>query len=702
MAYNIPFTDSANKGTITVDDNSINTETSLLLPGRNLKDYGSSVLTNFLHLMENFADVTPPTNPVEGQLWYDTTNGVDQLKIYDGTNWVAAGGLKKAQSEPEATNSVVGDLWVNTSTSQLYLYTGSGWILVGPSFSTGNKTGAIPEILIDTSDANRDVIVNYVNNIPVSILSAIEFRLKSSLGGWISGNTISVGLNLSPNIGGQKAKLNGEAKIAERLNTNPSDTTNIPGTILANALARKDPGAGTQIFNSSIRLPNSGLEVGNVKTVSLLVEGSSGILELAQAGTIDVRTPVSRNPVIRIANNGNLGINNLGPDEKLDIKGNINIGVEDGDDPSLDTSGKLTVRSEFDSISPSGGALTVKGGVGIAKQLRVGSNATVEGTLTVANAPGAIVPPSASNISTVGTNSNKFAGIYAATFFGNTFVGNLQGDVTGNITGSASKLNSATTFNMTGDITSSGFTFDGQTGGSTKTFSTALAASFVNTKPSITTASPGVIQSTDELLINRAGTLYKATQQQIINTIPAIPVGSVIMYGGFTAPAGWFICNGSEVSLTTYGALATALAYDPVNSLTWYWGNPSDPNTLFRVPDYRGRGPIGLGLPGGANRVGNAAAGTMGGVAGNDSVTLDPNNLPDHQHDLQSSTGEQFYAVTNATTTAPETLVGGGIDGGTGSRLGLSGGIFDGTTNTPVDITNPFAAINFIIYHGVI
>ena len=36
-----------------------------------------------------------PTNPVEGQLWYDTTAGGEQLKVYDGTTWVASGGLKK-------------------------------------------------------------------------------------------------------------------------------------------------------------------------------------------------------------------------------------------------------------------------------------------------------------------------------------------------------------------------------------------------------------------------------------------------------------------------------------------------------------------------------------------------------------------------------------------------------------------------------
>jgi microcystin-dependent protein len=708
MAYNIPFTDEANKGTITVEDNAINTETSLLLPGRNLRDYGTSLLTNALHLMENFADVNPPNNPVEGQLWYDTTNGIDQLKIYDGTNWVAAGGLKKGQSEPEAANSVVGDLWVDTSNSQLYLYTGSGWVLVGPTYSTGNKTGALPEIVVDTSDVSRDVIVNYVNNIPVSIVSAVEFTPKSTLSGF---SKVYVGLTLSTNVSGNIAKLRGEAKTAERLNVNPADTTNIPGTILASALARKDPGAGTQIFNNTIKLPNNGLEVGNVKTFSVLVEGTSGILELAGAGTLDVRTPVSTNPVVRIANNGNFGINNLGPTEKLDLKGNINIGVEDGDDPALDTSGKLTVRSEFDSISPSSGALSVKGGAGIAKQLRVGSTTTLEDTLTVANKTGSILPPSVTNTATIGNSSIKFSGIYANNFYGSVN-GNVTGDVTGNITGSASKLNSPTTFQMTGDVSSSGFTFDGQTGGSTKTFTTTLAASFINTKSDITTTLGRLIGS-DEVIINRPTAdvvgidptgstgVYKTTVNDITANIPTLPIGSLIMYGGLTAPTGWFLCDGSEVSLSTYGALATALGYSAVDATTWYWGNPSSPTTLFRIPDYRGRMPLGIGLPGGANRISNSAAGQMGGVAGTEDVTLIQNNLPEHQHDLQSSTGEQFYGVTNATTSAPETLSGGGIDGGTGSRLGLSGGIYDGTTNAPVDITNPFAAINFIIYHGV-
>jgi hypothetical protein len=41
-----------------------------------------------LHLLENFASGTAPTNPTEGQLWYDTTNS--KLMLYDGS-WYSIG-----------------------------------------------------------------------------------------------------------------------------------------------------------------------------------------------------------------------------------------------------------------------------------------------------------------------------------------------------------------------------------------------------------------------------------------------------------------------------------------------------------------------------------------------------------------------------------------------------------------------------------
>ena len=135
MAYTISYTDAANKGTIVLEDNTLNTTTSLQIPGRNTTAYGSAIATNFLHLLENFAFNTAPSNGVEGQLWYDNTAGSESLKVYDGTNWVSAAGIKKAVAAPDVSASQLGDLWVDTDNQQLYLFSGSGWVLIGPEFS---------------------------------------------------------------------------------------------------------------------------------------------------------------------------------------------------------------------------------------------------------------------------------------------------------------------------------------------------------------------------------------------------------------------------------------------------------------------------------------------------------------------------------------------------------------------------------------
>ena len=147
MSYTISFSDAVNKGTITVEDNTVNSQTSLQFPGKNTTSYGTIIAENFLHVLENFANSTAPLRPIQGQTWFDTTAGVNQLKIYDGTTWVASGGLKKAINQPSASESITGDLWVDTDQQQLYLFTGSGWILVGPQYSS---------CLLYTSPSPRD------------------------------------------------------------------------------------------------------------------------------------------------------------------------------------------------------------------------------------------------------------------------------------------------------------------------------------------------------------------------------------------------------------------------------------------------------------------------------------------------------------------------------------------------------------------
>ena len=48
MPYTINYTDTVNKGTIIVVDNTLNSETTLSFPGRGTTAYGQAVNENFL------------------------------------------------------------------------------------------------------------------------------------------------------------------------------------------------------------------------------------------------------------------------------------------------------------------------------------------------------------------------------------------------------------------------------------------------------------------------------------------------------------------------------------------------------------------------------------------------------------------------------------------------------------------------------
>ncbi len=672
MAYEVNFTDSVNKGSITVEDKSVNTETSIGLPGRNLSDYGNIVNENFLHLLENFASNNSPDNPVEGQLWYDTTAGVEQLKIYDGTTWLSAGGIKKGTSQPEATTSIPGDLWADTTNQQLYLYTGSGWVLVGPDFSEGATTGSKFVTLISSNNLEQPVIINYVDNQPISIVSATQFIPKSSINGF---STIYPGVNISSNIGGTPGKYYGIAEKTENLMVNG---VSYPGT----AFPRLDV---NNIFTRSLRVQNNGgISIGEAATLILSVSGSvSEIRNAASDGSIDfkINNAGSNTTAMRVFNNGKVAIGTQNATEALDVAGNII------------TSGTIKANSTTESTSTSTGSLVVLGGLGIAKNLNIGGSLSIaSGTniLTVND-----IVPNANNTKNIGSVALKFNGVYAQNFYGN-----LTGNVTGNLTGSAStasKLNSPTTFAMSGDITAPSFTFDGQVGGTTKTFVTTLSDSYFTSKSSTLT-----ILEDDEILINRTGDgLLRVTQETLTSKIPnlaqgpLLPIGTILPFAGTTAPTGFFICDGSEREVAIYSSLFTLIG----NS----FGTPSS-ISFFKLPDFRGRTLLGwLGSATTGNRVLNdGAANTIGNYGGSESDLIDTTQLPDHYHDLMGDNGTQFYSLSNQTGVTDSASTSLSIVGGDpGSGMTRTQGIEGFTSQNEFNTVPPFGTVNFIIYHGV-
>jgi len=669
MAYTVNFTDVVGKGSLTVDDGTVNQQTSLPLPGRNTTSYGTIIAENFLHLLENFANNSAPVNPVEGQLWYDTTVGVDQLKVYDGTNFVAAGGLKKAPTQPLAGQSVVGDLWVDTDNQQLYLFTGSGWVLVGPEFSQGLSTGTKPYTITGTDNLEYTVVLIEVEAKPVAIISTKSFTPKASITGFSS---ILPGFNLSSADieGSGVGKFYGTSQKAESLIAANSEV------VAGSNFLRKDK---ANIADFSLKINNNaGLDVGNTAIFNLGVESQAAVFSHRTSGAnIDFRVndAGTTKTVLRLDSNTNVGINNLAPSEALDVTGNIKA------------SGELYVDAVTDSVSVGTGALIVKGGVGIAKQLRVGDTATFEDDITVRN----IITVN-NNTYDIGTVTNRFLNVYA-----NSFVGNLVGNVSGTVSGAAgtsNKLTSQTTFQMSGDVSAPSFTFDGQTGGTVKTFATSISNGFIASK-----TATGTSQNSDEFILNRvSGTtgVFKISRDNLFDAIAKIPTGMITPFGGSSAPTHWLLCDGTEYVIGTYPELYAVIGSSFGVATAGY----------FRTPDLRGRMPLGKDNMGGtsANRVTATAADSVGGFGGDESKVIPVTNLPDHEHDLQGAAGAQYYAVrdvpgigagetTAITYDAP-------TGSGQGSALPSSGGVLSGSLGNAQDVMNPFTTVNYIIYTG--
>ena len=119
MAYTIVKTNG--QVLTTIADGTINTSsTSLALPGRNYAGYGQYVDTNFVHQLENYANGSPPPNPLAGQLWYNTNSNTMYVCPVDGTtsasNWLALTSTSSGGTTTFGAVTVTGNIGSNNMT----------------------------------------------------------------------------------------------------------------------------------------------------------------------------------------------------------------------------------------------------------------------------------------------------------------------------------------------------------------------------------------------------------------------------------------------------------------------------------------------------------------------------------------------------------------------------------------------------------
>ena len=165
MAYTI--VKSNGQVLTTIADGTINTSsTSLALPGRNYAGYGQYVDTNFVHQLENYANTSPPANPLQGQLWYNTNANTLYVCPADGTSnanaWLAltstsSGGTTTFGAVTVTGNISSGNLAVsnaitaNTITAATITATSNATIATA-NITTGN-IGTLNTTVITTGSA---------------------------------------------------------------------------------------------------------------------------------------------------------------------------------------------------------------------------------------------------------------------------------------------------------------------------------------------------------------------------------------------------------------------------------------------------------------------------------------------------------------------------------------------------------------------
>jgi hypothetical protein len=105
----------------TVQDASVDNSTSLTFVGRNYSGYGQPVEENFVKLLENFANTTSPSKPIQGQLWFNSSPTVRRLQLcFDGINFKDISNVPYSDTPP--TTPTTGDLWWDSFNQQIKVY----------------------------------------------------------------------------------------------------------------------------------------------------------------------------------------------------------------------------------------------------------------------------------------------------------------------------------------------------------------------------------------------------------------------------------------------------------------------------------------------------------------------------------------------------------------------------------------------------
>jgi len=343
----------------TVADGTVNTASTITVVGRNYSGYGEFLGENFIKILENSANSSAPGSPLEGQLWYDSTNNI--LNAYNGSEFKSLGSLKVSGSQP-ATSLVTGDMWFDNNNNQLHVYNGSSFDLVGPPSVVGTGTSGIETVTITDDGATDHVILKLsIEDLVVAFISDDpEFTPDPAISGFA---TIKPGFQLSSSVT--------NASVTQADNSALLD--NLDSTQFLRSDANDTTTGTLGILN------DSGLSIGADSDATITVSSSD----------VTIKNTTSNGDLVLSVNDGGVQT------PVITIDGATGKALVNAD-PSVAMG--IATKDYVDSQTSGGSASAVA---------RDGSN-TITGNIT----------PDINNTRDFGSNALKFQNIYATTFNG--------------------------------------------------------------------------------------------------------------------------------------------------------------------------------------------------------------------------------------------------------------------------------------------
>lgn len=572
-SYTLNFSDPTKTDTIVVPGTAVgpgknNYSTSLELIGPGYTNFGQPAAQNFVKLLENFASPHPPTSAIEGQLWYDTSNPDRKvLRVNNGTatstRWPNVSGIYQQPNDPSVQYSQSvksGDLWIDTSENQLKLRVAESWSVVGPGASSGlDKTGSEAAFVQSNTGTTYPVILNWSNGKVVEVIAFNEFIPRTVIDGF---TTIKPGSNLTNRV---LAKYNGLADRASALEVAPNVLIR-SYEVLKNRVTSQTH-TGTFIVQDA-----TGLLVKNsfYPSESIRVYNTSG---LGYVNLISATKPFK------------LGVGATGSDAYIQFDPRYNnVGINTPPTPSSETlnvngSGRyastLTIASAASvALSVTGGA-QIGGNLTVVGQLHLTSSTTATGVLTVGSPAGSgvIIIPAVNDVYDLGTTSTAFRKLFVSQI-GAT---GTNVDIYGTVYGTATTLESARTFRVEGVVTTTvASSFDGS---ANVVFTTTAHRSLITNQETTSTTAATLTM----LVVNTLTTtsvLQQISKSNFLSDIYPllVPTGTITQWPTSTATTGYLLCNGAEVSQTTYNNL-----YNMFGLLY----NPTPTAGTFKLPDLR-------------------------------------------------------------------------------------------------------------------